>query len=88
MIKMILSDLDETLLVDFHVPSINRDAIAKARKKGVHFAVASGRARFMVQSILAQPNARTNTAFVITVLLSIATAIPVRCLFRLFVSNR
>ena len=52
MIKMILSDLDETLLVDFHVPSINRDAIAKARKKGVHFAVASGRARFMVQSIL------------------------------------
>lgn len=52
MYKMILSDLDETLLVHHHVPAFNQDAIAKARNKGVKFVPATGRAYNMIQEIL------------------------------------
>lgn len=52
MYKMILSDLDETLLVGHHVPQMNRDAIEKAKQKGVRFVPATGRAYYMIQDIL------------------------------------
>lgn len=52
MYKMILSDLDETLLIHHHVPMENRKAIEKARKKGVKFVCATGRAFQMIQDIL------------------------------------
>lgn len=52
MYKMILSDLDETLLVDHHVPPINQKAIAQLKDHGVKFVVATGRAFNMVHEIL------------------------------------
>lgn len=52
MYKMVLSDLDETLLVNHHVPKFNQEAIASARKKGVKFVPATGRAYNMIQEIL------------------------------------
>ncbi len=52
MYKMILSDLDETLLVNHHVPQDNQKAIMKARQKGVKFVPATGRAYNMIQEIL------------------------------------
>lgn len=54
MIKLVLMDMDETLLVDFHVPKVNQEAIAKVRAKGVHVAAATGRSFDMVQEILAE----------------------------------
>lgn len=50
--RMMLSDLDETLLDNFHVPQINRDAIKKAREKSVKFVPATGRAFNMIPNIL------------------------------------
>lgn len=52
MYKLILSDLDETLLVDHHVPAFNVEAVKKARKQGVKFVPATGRAYFMTEPIL------------------------------------
>lgn len=52
MYKMILSDLDETLLVQHHVPLVNQEAIHKARNKGVKFVPATGRAFNMIGEIL------------------------------------
>ena len=52
MYKMILSDLDETLLVNHHVPKCNQEAIIKARQKGVKFVPATGRAYNMIGEIL------------------------------------
>jgi len=52
MYKLILSDLDETLLVNHHVPKMNIEAISKARKKGVKFVPATGRAFNMIGEIL------------------------------------
>lgn len=52
MYKMILSDLDETLLVKHHVPDFNVEAIAKAGQKGVKFVPATGRAYNMIGEIL------------------------------------
>ena len=54
MYKIIACDLDETLLnrTDKKVSQINRDAIAKAREKGVQFVVATGRPFFTVQGTL------------------------------------
>ena len=44
MYELMFSDLDETLLTsDHHVPPINRQAIALARKKGLKFIPATGR---------------------------------------------
>lgn len=50
--RMMLSDLDETLLYDFHVPEINREAIRKARERGLKFVPATGRAFNMIPDIL------------------------------------
>lgn len=50
--KLMLSDLDETLLVNHHVPEFNVAAIKKARKKGVKFVPATGRAFNMIPEIL------------------------------------
>ena len=52
MYKLMLSDLDETLLVDHHVPYFNCEAIKKARDKGVKFVVATGRSYNMIFDIL------------------------------------
>ncbi|MDY5277959.1 MAG: Cof-type HAD-IIB family hydrolase [Sharpea porci] len=52
MYKILFSDLDETLLVNHHVPSFNQEAIQKARQKGVRFVVATGRSYNMIQEIL------------------------------------
>ncbi len=52
MIQMVLTDMDETLLVDYHVPQVNRDAIAKARAQGVRVVAATGRSYDMVQALL------------------------------------
>lgn len=49
MYKILFSDLDETLLVNHHVPSFNQEAIRKARQKGVRFVVATGRSYNMIQ---------------------------------------
>ena len=49
---MILSDLDETLLVNHHIPLMNREAIQKARQKGVKVVPATGRSFQMIQDIL------------------------------------
>lgn len=52
MYKIMFSDLDETLLVDHHVPDFNREAISKAREKGVKFVPCTGRAYNMIPEIL------------------------------------
>ncbi len=52
MYKIMFSDLDETLLVNHHVPSFNREAISKAREKGVKFVPCTGRSYDMVTDIL------------------------------------
>ncbi len=52
MYKVILSDLDETLLVNHHVPNFNRKAIDKARKQGIKFVPATGRSFNMIYEIL------------------------------------
>ena len=41
--KLIFSDLDDTLLVNNHIPEFNIEAIKKAREKGVKFVLCSGR---------------------------------------------
>lgn len=57
MYKLILSDLDETLLVNHHVPEFNVEAIKEARKKGVKFVPATGRAYNMIPEILKEIDA-------------------------------
>lgn len=53
MYELMFSDLDETLLTsDHHVPPINRQAIALARKKGLKFIPATGRGYEMTREIL------------------------------------
>lgn len=52
MYKMMLSDLDETLLVNHHVPKFNQEAVCRAREKGVKFVPATGRAYNMIGEIL------------------------------------
>ncbi|MFQ6861254.1 MAG: Cof-type HAD-IIB family hydrolase [Beduini sp.] len=52
MYKLMLSDLDETLLVNHHVPKENAEAIKKAQAKGLKFVPATGRAYNMIQEIL------------------------------------
>ena len=47
---MILSDLDETLLVNHHVPKMNQDAIHQM--KDVLFVPATGRSFPMIEDIL------------------------------------
>lgn len=50
--KAVFCDMDETLLVNWHVPEVNRDAIQKVRKKGVRFIPCSGRPPFMMEDLL------------------------------------
>lgn len=52
MYQLILSDLDETLLVDHHVPEYNQKVIKKLKEKNVKFVPATGRAFNMIQDIL------------------------------------
>ena len=52
MYRLMLSDLDETLLVNHHVPDFNIEAIKKARAKGLKFVPATGRAYNMILDIL------------------------------------
>ncbi len=49
---MFFWSLDETLLVNYHVPNFNRDAIKKCREKGTKFVVASGRQTELIEDIL------------------------------------
>lgn len=50
--KVVFSDLDETLLVDWRVPEINLRAIRKIREVGNLFVPCSGRPPFMMDEIL------------------------------------
>lgn len=50
--KIVFSDLDETLLVDWQVPMINREAVRKMREKGNYFVPCTGRPPFMMDEIL------------------------------------
>lgn len=52
MYKMMLSDLDETLLVHHRVPKENKEAIMKLQDKGIKFVPASGRAYDTVEPVL------------------------------------
>lgn len=52
MYKMILSDLDETLIVHHHVPDFNIRAIEQARKQGLKFVPATGRSYNLIPEIL------------------------------------
>ena len=50
--RMLCVDLDETLLVDFHVPYENQEAIKKMVKQGYMLTIASGRPFFLIDDIL------------------------------------
>lgn len=52
MYRIMFSDLDETLLVNHHVPEVNREAILKARAQGLKFVPCTGRAFNMIPEIL------------------------------------
>lgn len=57
MYRLMFSDLDETLLVNHHVPKFNSEAILKARKKGLKFVPCTGRAFNMIPEILKEIDA-------------------------------
>ena len=48
MYRLMFSDLDETLLVNHHVPKMNQEAILKAREQGLKFVPCTGRAFVLV----------------------------------------
>lgn len=52
MYKLILSDLDETLLVNHHVPEVNQKAVKFLKERNVKFVPATGRAYNMIGEIL------------------------------------
>lgn len=52
MYKIMYSDLDETLLINHHVPDFNVEAIKKAQEKGLKFVPCTGRAYNMIPEIL------------------------------------
>lgn len=52
MYRLMLSDLDETLLVNNHVPIENIKAIKAGRTNGLKFVPATGRAYYMIPDIL------------------------------------
>lgn len=57
MIKLIVSDMDGTLLNSNHqISKENLEAIRKAEEKGVHFAIATGRAYSDVKPLLEENN--------------------------------
>lgn len=51
MYRLVVSDLDETLLVNHHVPVFNQEAINKIKARGVRFAPCTGRAFYMLKDI-------------------------------------
>lgn len=57
MYRLMFSDLDETLLVNHHVPEFNRQAIIKARENGLKFVPCTGRAFNMIPEILKEIDA-------------------------------
>ena len=54
--KLFFSDLDNTLLVDNHIPSFNLEAIQKAREKGVKFVICTGRPFKVMDHLLKELN--------------------------------
>ena len=54
--KLLFSDLDNTLLVDHHIPPFNLEAIKKMREKGVKFVICTGRPLHLVKSFLNELN--------------------------------
>lgn len=57
MYRIMFSDLDETLLVKHHVPQFNREAVVKAREKGLKFVPCTGRPFNMIPEILQELDA-------------------------------
>ena len=55
-IKLVFSDLDDTLIVNNKIPEFNREAILKLKEKGVKFILTTGRSYEMIQEILSQIN--------------------------------
>ena len=50
--KLVVSDLDGTLLVNSHLPEFNLNSIKKIREKGVKFCIATGRTIHSTRYIL------------------------------------
>ena len=50
--KLVVSDLDGTLLSNFHVPNSNKSSIQKIREKGIKFCIATGRTIQSTKNIL------------------------------------
>ena len=50
--KLVVSDLDGTLLVNSHLPEFNLNSIKKIREKGVKFCIATGRTIQSTKNIL------------------------------------
>lgn len=56
MYKLIFTDLDETLLANHHIPSVNLEAINKAKEKGVKIIPCTGRGYDMTTDVLKELN--------------------------------
>ncbi len=54
MYKLLLTDLDETLLVDHHVPVENLEAIKKAKEKGTYVVPCTGRGYELIKDVLCE----------------------------------
>ena len=50
--KLVVSDLDGTLLSNFHVPNLNKSSIKRIREKGIKFCIATGRTIQSTKNIL------------------------------------
>jgi Cof subfamily protein (haloacid dehalogenase superfamily) len=55
-IKYVFSDLDDTLLVDQHIPEFNLEAINRIKSKGIKFIICSGRTYTQTIKILKELN--------------------------------
>lgn len=52
MIKAVFCDMDETLLVNWHVPEVNMAEIKRIRNQGTRFVPCSGRPPFMMDDLM------------------------------------
>ena len=50
--KLVVSDLDGTLLSNFHVPNLNKSSIKRIREKGIKFCITTGRTIQSTKNIL------------------------------------
>jgi Cof subfamily protein (haloacid dehalogenase superfamily) len=50
--KLVVSDLDGTLLSNFHVPNLNKSSIQRIREKGIKFCITTGRTIQSTKNIL------------------------------------